>query len=313
MPFKLQSQPWPGRDAVLLVHGIGQDPTAARSEANVALREALGADAAQFAIYELRYDGVNDWFAEKTQLAALVPQLLGFLKGKFGGDSLGDTAAEFAGDVLWPVLSLSARSALREAFVSQLNKMIQDGPHSATQRISIVCHSMGCFHTYEALHAAVGDMSALIGPNSGVFLQNVVFMASPVKVIKTAVKELGPLIPKRTTLALSHALRMPVADMNGVDQPYVLGKWVSIAGDLDPVGGHLFRKKLDWAYMDVPGQESLIDKQSALNIQTRDQLRDVLLNAIRTRERPEVTVLNPHDWSAYIERHAEDLRSWLVV
>jgi hypothetical protein len=313
VPFTLQSQAWPGRDAVLLVHGIGQDPTEPRAEANEALRAALGDEADNFAIYELRYDGIDDWFAEKTRFAALVPKLTGFLKDKFGGDSFGETVAEFAGDVIWPVLSLSARAALREAFVSQLNKMIQDGPHSATQRISIVCHSMGCFHTYEALHAAVDDLSGLIGPASGIYLQNVVFMASPVQVIKTVVKEMGFLIPKRSTLALSRSLRMPVADLNGVPEPYVKGRWVSIAGDLDPVGGHLFRKKLDWAYMSVPGQQSFIDDQSALNIQTKDQLRTALLASLQTHDRPDISVENPHDWSAYIDRHAEDLRSWLVV
>ncbi|MBV6522359.1 MAG: hypothetical protein MNPFHGCM_02507 [Gemmatimonadaceae bacterium] len=313
MPFTLQSQTWPGRDAVLLVHGIGNDPAGTRSEANVALRAALGDDADRFAIYELRYDGIDDWFKEKTQAAALVLQLVALLKKRFGDDSLGETAAEFAGDVIFPVLSLSARAALREAFISQLNKMIQDGPHGALQRISVVCHSMGCFHTYEAIHAAVDDAAALIGPQAGVYLQNVVFMASPVQLIKTVVREMGPLIPKRTTLALNRSLRMPVAEMNDVSQPYVLRNFVSIAGDLDPVGGFLLRQKLDWAYMNVPGQKAFIDQQSALGIDSAAQLRDVLLAALRSKEPPQVTVQNPHDWSAYIDRHAEDLREWLVV
>ncbi|MFN8573425.1 MAG: hypothetical protein U0132_15335 [Gemmatimonadaceae bacterium] len=312
MAFKPQSQAWPGHDAVLLVHGIGEDPTAPRSEANEALRSALGDRADSFAIYELRYDGINDWFAEKTQLAGLVPQLLGFLKGKFGGDHLGDTVAAFAGDVIWPVLSLSARAALREAFIVQLNKMIQDGPHAATQRISIVCHSMGCFHTYEAIHAACGDMSNLIGPQAGVRLQNVIFMASPVQLIKSAVKELGVVIPKRTTLALSRSLSKPVADLNGVEEPYVLGKFVSITGALDPVGGHLFRQKLDWAYMAVPGQDSLIDDQHETNITSREELIATLSASLQTRERPNITLQNPHDWVAYIDRHQTDLRTWLT-
>lgn len=313
MSFVLQSQVWPGRDAVLLVHGVGTDPTTPRSEANQALRDVLGPDADRFAIYELRYDGINDWFAEKTQLTALMTQLLGFLKGRFGGDSLGETVAQFAGDVVWPVLSTSARSALKEAFVLQLNKMIQDGPHSASQRISIICHSMGCFHTYEALQAAVDDMGSLIGPSAGIFLQNVVFMASPVQLIRTVAREMGPLIPKRTTLGLFRSLHMPVANLNGVEEKYVQGKFVSITGKLDPVGGFLFKQKLDWAYMNVPGQDAFIDDQAALNIQTTDQLRDVLIAALRTRERPDITVNNPHDWMAYIDRHAEDLRQWLVV
>ena len=313
MPFIPQTQQWPGRDAVLLVHGIGREDQAAQSEAQLALRTALGDAVDQFAIYELHYDGINDWFAEKTQLAAGVARLLGFLKAKFGGDDLADTVAAFAGDVIWPVLSVSARAALKEAFVVQLNKMVQDGPHGAMQRISVVCHSMGCFHTYEALHTAVDDMSSFIGPHSGVFLQNVVFMASPVQLIRTAIRDLGALVPTRTTLASSRVLRKPVADLNGVSEPYVREKWATITGELDPVGGFLFRQKLDWAYMNVPDQLPFIDDQSALNIQTRAELRDALQNALSSHSRPAITPENPHSWTAYIERHAEHLREWLVV
>ena len=37
----------------------------------------------------------------------------------------------------------------------------------------------------------------------------------------------------------------------------------------DPVGGHLLGKKLDWAYMNIPGQHSIVVSQHLLDIDTR--------------------------------------------
>jgi hypothetical protein len=86
---------------------------------------------------------------------------------------------------------------------------------------------------------------------------------------------------------------------------------VSITGDLDPVGGHFFRAKAEWAYMSVPGQLSLVDDQSALNIRTRDELIAALVAALRDRAPPDIGLQNPHSWLGYIDRHREDLRGWI--
>ncbi len=312
MPFVPQRQQWPGRDAILLVHGVGDD-SPGESAASIALKQALGASASQFAIYELRYDEINDWFAEKTQLAVGIAWLRDRIREGFGGDNLGDTVANLAGDVVWPILSTSARSALVQAFTSQLLAMALDGPNVITQRISIVCHSMGCYHTYEALHAITNDAQLHLRPSDGFRIQNVVYMASPVQLIRTVSGAIGSLVPQRNLLALSSALAQPVQNFQGNIRRMVTGRWVSITGNLDPVGGHLFREKLAWAYMKVPDQESFVDRQFETEIQSKDQLRQLLTSSFLSGSVPKVTPQNPHDWSSYIGRHATDLESWLVV
>ena len=312
MPFVPQRQVWPGQDAILLVHGIGDD-SPGESSASLTLKRALGADAARFAIYDLRYDDLNDWIASKTQAAQLVSWLRDKIRAGFGGDDLGDTVANLAGDVVWPIMSTSARSALVQAFTSQLLAMALDGPNVLTQRISIVCHSMGCYHTYEALHHITNNAQLHLRPSDGFKIQNVVFMASPVQLISTVSGAIDSLVPQRGELALSNALVQPVQNFNGNMRPLIKGRCVSITGDLDPVGGHLLREKLAWAYMKIEGQEPFIDEQHATDIHTKDQLRDLLISSFRSGSVPKVTVQNPHDWSGYINRHAADLQSWLVV
>lgn len=312
MPFAPQRLQWPGRDAILLVHGIGDD-SPGESAASIALKQALGTSASSFAIYDLRYDTINDWFAEKTRAAAGIVWLRDQIRSGFGGDDLGDTVANVAGDVVWPILSTSARSALVQAFTSQLLAMALDGPNVLLQRISIICHSMGCYHTYEALHTITNNALLHLRPSDGFRIQNVVFMASPVQLIRTVSGKIGSLVPDRNLLALSSALAQPVQGFQGNLRPIVRGRWVSITGNLDPVGGHLLRDKLPWAYMDVPGQESFIDRQFETDIQSREQLRLLLTSSFTSGSVPKVTPQNPHDWSSYINRHATDLESWLVV
>lgn len=312
MPFVPQRLQWPGVDAILLVHGVGDD-SPGESAASIALKQALGASAPQFAIYELRYDTINDWFAEKTQLAIGIAWLRDQIRQGFGGDNFGDTVANLAGDVVWPILSTSARSALVQAFTSQVLAMTQDGPNVLTQRISIVCHSMGCYHTYEALHAITSDARLHLQPSTGFKIQNVVYMASPVQLIRTVSGAVRSLVPDANLLALSNELVQPVQNFQGNLRPLVKRRWVSITGNLDPVGGHLFREKLAWAYMKVEGQESFIDRQFETDIQSKEQLRQLLTTSFTSGAVPKVTPQNPHDWSSYIGRHAADLESWLVV
>ena len=312
MAFQPQRQQWPGQDAILLVHGVGDD-SPGESSASVALKQALGASAANFAIYDLRYDEINDWFAEKTQAAQLVTWLRDRIRERLGGDDLGDTVANVAGDVVWPIMSTSARSALVQALTSQLLAMALDGPNVLLQRISIVCHSMGCYHTYEALHEITSNAQLHLRPSDGFRIQNVVFMASPVQLIRTVSGSIDSLVPQRNRLALSRDLTQPQQLFQGNLRRLVTGRWVSITGNLDPVGGHLLRDKLAWAYMDIPGQESFIDSQHATDIQTKDQLRQLLTSSFQSGSIPKVTPQNPHDWTAYISRHAADLESWFVV
>jgi len=87
---------------------------------------------------------------------------------------------------------------------------------------------------------------------------------------------------------------------------------VSITGNLDPVGGYYFRKPLDWAYMDLPDQESKIDQQDFVNMQEVD-LEAVLTQALQGNGPPQITVQSPHDWGKYVDRHATDLQGWLNV
>ena len=56
---------------------------------------------------------VAEVFAKKTQAAGLVSQLMGALHLKAAGETVGDVAADFAGDVVWPILVAEARLAVR--------------------------------------------------------------------------------------------------------------------------------------------------------------------------------------------------------
>ena len=108
----VQSKVWPSNRALLLVHGVGNAKPGDYVELEAKVREALGPGAADFAIYQLFYDVINDWFAEKTQLAPKLEEVLGFLKGKLDPTTLSEAMVEVVGDVLWPVMSESASSTI---------------------------------------------------------------------------------------------------------------------------------------------------------------------------------------------------------
>jgi hypothetical protein len=317
MPFQPQTIAWPANRAILLVHGVGNAKPGDYDNLVAAVRAALGAEAPQFAIYTLYYDMFNDWFAEKTALAQQLGDTLGFLKGKLDGSSLADTMAEVVGDVLWPVLSQSARTVVREAYLAQIKQIVRDGiaagHRSKVQKLSIICHSLGCFHTYEVLHTAARFHTHGLQPiTDGVRFHNAIFMASPVQLIRSVARQLKGLVPKRWLATLDDA---------GLSQPSETGmgqtvksvkNWVSITGALDPVGGHFLRRKADWAYMDVPGQRSIIDSQTWLNLDNDGDLINVLRNALRDLEAPQFGINNPHSWEAYVDRHAADIHDWMV-
>lgn len=320
MSFELQSHQWPARRAVLLVHGIGNAKPGDYTQLVGEVNAALGAEAANTAIYQLWYDQVNDWFAAKTDLAHLISVAVKALADRIGDSEIGEVIAESAGDVLWPVLSANARAAAREAFLAQVKQMVQDGVASGVparrQKLSIICHSLGCFHTYEALHhAALFPSHALQPATHEVVFDNVVFMASPVQLIRTVADAMGNLVPnKRWLYTVKDAMLSIPSEttLAGAVTPSVR-RWVSITGDLDPVGGHFFRKRAPWAYMDVAGQQSFVDDQSALNITSKAQLVQVLKASLRDHAPPVITPSNPHSWENYVRGHAAELQQWMAA
>lgn len=132
MAFTPQSQFWPGRRAILLVHGIGNASTGKDGAFPIDVVNAiLGDEAPHTAIYKLNYDFINDWLAQKTDFASGIAVMLQTLKTRFGGDDFAGTLAEYVGDVLWPVLSQDLRFAIRDAFLAQLQQIQIDRGESA--------------------------------------------------------------------------------------------------------------------------------------------------------------------------------------
>jgi hypothetical protein len=318
--FELHSQPWTGTRAVLLVHGIGNAKKGDYTQLVADVTTMLGADAENTVIYQLWYDQVNDWFAAKTQLGSLLQSAIDALGSQINDSEIGQTIAEVCGDVLWPVLSADARAAAREAYLAQLGRIVNDGVESGVrardQKLSIICHSLGCFHTYEALHHAARFPSHQLQPAThGVRFENVIYMASPVQLIRTVANALGNLVPNKRWLyaVQGDSLSIPAQEkLSGGVVPSVK-RWVSITGNLDPVGGHFFRSRAPWAYMDVAGQESVIVPQDGLNITTKAQLASTLKASLRDRQPPLIAPTNPHSWENYVIGNAASLRNWIVA
>ena len=315
-----QTQRWPADRALLLVHGIGNAQPGDYDALVGLLQQVLGAAASKIAIYFLYYDQVNDWFAAKTQLALQVASLVQVVRGKVDATALGNVIADFAGDVIWPVLSADARQAVRAAMLQQLQQIVTDGVRAGfqprDQHLSIICHSLGCFHTFETLHAAARSTTDGLAPGTdGVAFDNVIFMASPVQLIRTVAGSLGAAVPQLATLTSvsSPTLAMPAERIVTGDVVPSVRHTVSITGNLDPVGGWFFRKKAEWAYMNLPGQDAFIDTEQSTSVSSEADLAALLQQALRDRQPPQITPNNPHDWGAYVERHADDLRTWLLA
>jgi hypothetical protein len=318
---ELESLQWPGKRAVLLVHGIGNAAPGDYRELRVHVETMLGPALETTAIYQLFYDQVNDWFKAKQGLGDLLKSAIAAVRGEVNDPEIGEVIADSLGDILWPVLLADARTAVREAYVAQLKQIVQDGVAAGVparrQRLSIICHSLGCFHTYEALHhVALFPSHALQPATHEVRFDNVVFMASPVQLIRTVAGLLGPLVPnKRWLYAIQgDALSIPSETTVTGSTVKSVRRWASITGNLDPVGGHFFKVKAPWAYMDLKGQqESLIDDQAPLNITTKAQLAQALTAARRERQPPNITPSNPHSWENYVINNAAKLNEWINV
>jgi hypothetical protein len=320
MPTPPQSQLWPADRALLLVHGVGDAKPGDYDSLVQQLRTVFAAQKKEYAIYFLYYDQVNQWFATKTQAALAVASLISTIRAKVDATKLGNTVADFAGDIIWPILIADAREAVRTTLLQQIQQIVRDGRDSGyqprDQHLSIITHSLGCFHVFEALHSAANDPRLGIAPGTNrVRFDNVVFMASPVQLIRSAAQSLGGTVPQRDALQTASlpALVMPSEKIATGQVVPSVARTVSITGNLDPVGGYLFRKQLPWAYMALPGQEAFIDPQQALNVTDEASLEAVLAAALRDHAAPDITLQNPHSWGAYVDRHATELNEWFDV
>ena len=320
------TQEWHGERALLFVHGVGDAEQGYYDDLTRTVRDALGAQAGEVAMYEMYYDVFNDWAAAKTDLKGIVGSFKSAIRPSVkdeadGDDDFTDTFAEYGGDVLLPAFSRSTRLALRDACIAQLQRMVGDGNTAGVpardQKLSIVCHSLGCFHTFEALHEIATNEEHELHPlQNRVTFQNVFFMASPVQLIRTTFGAIDPAIPASNELA---TLRGPALEQPpDAREPgtSTVKRWVSITGDLDPVGGYFLKKRVGWAYMNVPPQEPpRVDVQHLVDLPDdgdfRKALRDVLEDAIVKKGGPNITLNNPHSWDVYMENHKKEIAEWL--
>ncbi len=323
MGWKPQSQLWPKQTAVLFIHGIGTAKPGSYDPLLKLFADSLGpAVAPGIAKYCVYYDDLNDWFQDKIGLASQLSALQGFVEQAAARETdpdLGAAIAAFLGDVLLPILNEAARLAVRDRILAQIQQIRLDGHKSGVQfqnqKISIICHSMGCFHTYEALHAASADPALQLLPVSDLMqFRSVIFMASPVQLIRTVAQEFGALIPKGHLAALSDqgVFRPSETDVVTGNPGYCARDWVSIAGDLDPVGGHFFKKRAPWAYMAPAGQTAIVEDQSFLDIKDKSDLIGILADIAVNGESSAQILRNPHSWDNYIAHHAAEIAGWIA-
>ena len=318
---------WTSNRAALFVHGIGDSTAASYQGMELRLRDILAVDSGKVAYYGYAYDEYNDMFEKKAQAGTVLAQALkDHLPGEGLDAAAGQAIAEFGLDVLWPIVVKDARLTIQAGYFKVLQEMVKDGIESgfpaAQQKISIICHSLGCFHTYEVLHRCAAEPQQGLTPTiHGVRFHNVIFMASPVKLIRTIAGSL-PTLPEGLYCLKEGHLRAPSRtsmDLQGkAFEIHSVINWISIAGDLDPVGGHWLGKKLVSFYMDVPakdrfaGQQSHIDDQSAFNIHSlADWIK--LAADIAQAKTAGSPINDPHSWNEYINRHAVDLKHWLLA
>ena len=320
MPFVPQSISWPGTRAVLLVHGIGNASVGQAGAFPLdALKRVLGAEEPNVAVYVINYDFINDWVATKVDFEAAITALKAALALQLGNGAADAEIADGIGDLLWPVLNPDLRFAVRDAIIAQIDQIHLDRAESALERgddpldyqVSVIAHSLGCFHTYEVLTAIADEPSHQLRPASDlVTFDSVMLMASPVQLIRTVAGAISALVPDIVNLAtLGRPLAIPSETRRG-RVVKCTEDFISITGSHDPVGGHLLGVKLDWAYMDIPGQISTVVPQHALNINTRDTTALALASAIAGGG---AHVNNPHSWSAYIDSQERQMRGVLLT
>ncbi|MEP6779128.1 MAG: hypothetical protein ABJC26_04505 [Gemmatimonadaceae bacterium] len=318
---------WPGDRAVLFVHGIGNASALGISSFPIAeFKAALGPDARRFAIYTLNYDFINDWLATKTQFAGTLSIVKNAIAKNFGGDDLANTIAEYAGDIIWPVLSADMRLAVRDAFVAQSEQIqidraeaaLSNGNDPREYQVSIIAHSLGCFHTYEMLTATANDPHYHLQPfTDHARWQSVFFMASPVQLIRTIGNDIKLTVPQLDTLGTlsKNALHVPAEISDDGTQTPCARQFVSIAGTMDPVGGYLLGKQQKWAYMNLglPKADAVVDPESLTGVNPTASLKQTLMAAARAEMTGSVPINDPHSWSQYVVRNADKLREALLT
>jgi hypothetical protein len=327
MTLTAQSIPWTGTRAVLLVHGVGNARVGDYADLVQQVERVLGDEARRTVVYMFYYDQVNDWFVAKQQanllfasFAQALRSLLAALRlGASDPAALGNAIADLVGDVLWPVLLADARNAVRATLLDQLFQIVADARQANVpprdMELSIIAHSMGCFHVYEALQSIAAEKAIALGPAAGLQYANVIYMASPVQLIRSVIERISIAVPQRESIrSLSQALALPEQRSLAGSTTKLARRTVAITGNLDPVGGHFFRERPDWGFMNLPGQETRIDEQHLAQVNGSDEfaLTEVLHTALRERSAPTITPNNPHSWSEYVRRHESDLRDWLV-
>ncbi|MEP6763073.1 MAG: hypothetical protein ABJB66_02120 [Gemmatimonadaceae bacterium] len=321
-PFPIpQSQRWPQTKALLFIHGVGNVAAGSYAEVAEQIQNALGEHTNDFALYFLYYDQIADWGAARTATALNHARVVNGISSKLPHSKLGNVVADFVGDVLRPTLSADARLNARTAVLHQLRQIRDDGVASGVpvtqQRISVIAHSVGCFHLYEALSHASLDPREKLGPSSAQFvLEQLIMMASPVQLVRTIGKALGPSLANSSSIyAVSQpTLRIP-AELGANNALVNCAKHVvSITGELDPIGGYFFRDTMTDAYMNLPDQSWFVDEQRVAGIRASEDLSlaDIFQNALRDGGFPHISAENPHNWATYLQRHSADIRSWLL-
>ncbi len=322
-PVKPLSQKWPGTRALMLVHGIGDYHPGDYDDLLQELQQIAGADKwAGTAVYPFFYDAINDWMVQKTQLKAGVQALLDGVHNRFVTDTnradLASAASEGVADVLWPALVRDARLAIRDALIAQVLQIVLDGRAANVprwkQQISIICHSLGCVHTYELLHAAANNPIYELRPVSDwVQFENVIMFASPVHLYQSVglSEPLRLFIPNAEEMACFNGpLRMP--GQLDMESSFVrsVKRFVAVTGRYDPVGGFLLGKRLPWAAMDSLQQgDGFTFKEDPQNdlpfAQLPDQLAPVLGSSLVGANGPRLPLQNPHSWTRYITQNQE--------
>ena len=319
------SHEWLSNRAILFVHGVGNAKDGDYNPLVAQLDTILGDDGKNVVKYFFYYDQINEWFSKKEQAKAAFTKAAQFLAQLFtnapkvdAAAKLGDAAADFGGDVIWPVLLAEGRLAVRAALLRQLEQIAADGITAnyqyPEQRVSIIAHSMGCFHVYEALSYAAETPAEGLGPATfGGKYANIILMASPVQLIRTVGKGLGAAVPQLESIyCVNKDLAIPSEPgAHGEPIPFT-SHFVSITGNLDPIGGYFFRHQ--YAYMDMDGQDSFVDQQQVARVGESEavSLASLLRSALENTGAPTIAPNNPHDWSAYVTRHAADLKAWLA-
>lgn len=313
---------WPADRAVLLIHGIGNAREGDYAPLEAQLAALLTQAKKPYAIYTLYYDYLNDWFAGKEQVFDLDQIFRRELRKRVPVTRTWSSAVDLIGDIVWPVLLADARDAVQMAIRRQLLAMIEDGGKRvkdvADMHISIIAHSMGCFHTFETLHGIAKDRLSGLGPaTNGFTLDNVMFMASPVQMIGTIANAIRHVVPRSSSLSCVAAkLAMPTQTDAAGQVLDCVRRPVSITGTLDPVGGYVFRDRWDWAYMNldgVPDAQKIEDPQTPLNIASTEDLETIIAKSLQDHSRPEIGERHPHSWSGYIERNRKQVLEWLDV